>query len=249
MNTPGTGATGFRLSGDGPARRLTHPLLDPVPGVAHGFTVVGSDLDTAIAAAAGRPLPVFTVRQVHGSGIVSLEPGAVPFRPEPEADALLSSRTGEALAVRVADCVPILIADPRAGLVGAVHAGWRGTVAGILAKALDAFTRAGSRAADRIVVLGPHIRRECFEVGPEVVEAFRSARPPEEVAAAVDRSGVRPHVDLEAANRQQAIAAGVPAAAVGGVGLCTVCRPDLLESYRRSRGSPGRMAGFIARIA
>jgi len=143
--------------------------------------------------------------------------------------------------------VPILVADPVAGLVGAVHAGWRGTVAGVLTRALAGFAHRGSRIADLRVVFGPHIGRCCFEVGPEVVEAFRRAFP--DAGGIVLETTPKPRIDLEAANRRLAIAAGVPETSIGAVGLCTVCRPDLLESYRRSRGAPGRMSGFIARLA
>jgi YfiH family protein len=233
-----------RLRGAGEARRLTHPLLEAIPGLAHGFTVRGADLGAAIRDAAGRTLPLHTARQVHGDGLHSIEVDGPPATPPVEADALLTARRGAALAVQVADCVPILVADRAAGLIAAVHAGWRGTVAGVLARTLDAFASRGSHGADLTVVLGPHIGRCCFEVGPEVVEAFRRARPDAE--SAILESSPKPHLDLEEANRRQAQAAGVPPGAIGAIGLCTVCRPDLLESYRRSRGSPGRMSGFIA---
>lgn len=234
------------LRGSGATRRLTHPLLESVPGLAHGFTVKGADLAAAIAEAAGRALPIHTARQVHGDGLIAIDGNAPHAAPAAEADALITADPGAALAVRVADCVPILVADPVAGVVAAVHAGWRGTVAGVLPKALAAFARRGSRPADLRVVLGPHIGRCCFEVGPEVVEAFRRALPG--AGGIVLDTLPKPHIDLEAANRRQAIAAGVPQESIGAVGLCTACRPDLLESYRRSGGSPGRMAGFIARV-
>ncbi len=228
-------------------RRLTHPLLGAIPGLAHGFTVKGADLAAAIGEAAGRALRIHTARQVHGDGVLSIEGDGPPASPPAEADALLTSRRDAALAVQVADCVPILVADPVAGLVGAVHAGWRGTVAGVLTRTLAAFALRGAHPADLRVVLGPHIGRCCFEVGPEVVEAFRRAWP--DTGGIVLEMRPKPRIDLEAANRRQAIAAGVPEASIGAVGLCTVCRPDLLESYRRSRGAPGRMSGFIARVA
>ena len=245
MNDAGSGEG--RLRGSGITRRLTHPLLEAVPGVVHGFTVRGADLAAAVGEAAGRPLPLHTARQVHGNDVLCIDGNGPPAAPPARADALTTARLDAALAVQVADCVPILLADPVAGMVGAVHAGWRGTVSRVLERAIAGFTGRGARPGNLRVVLGPHIGRCCFEVGPEVVEAFRRALP--DVAAVVAETAPKARIDLEAANRAQALLAGVPAAAIGAVGLCTVCRPDLLESYRRSGGAPGRMAGFIARTA
>lgn len=236
-----------RLRGSGAARRLTHRLLESIPGIAHGFTVRGSALATAVADAAGRAIPVHTARQVHGDRVLEIGTLGPPACPPPEGDALLTALPDVALAVGVADCVPVLLADPVAGVVAAAHAGWRGTVAGVLPRAIAGCVDRGARPGNLRVVLGPHIGRCCFEVGPEVVEAFRRALPDD--AAVVVEAAPRARIDLLAANRAQALASGVPAASIGAVGLCTVCRPDLLESYRRSGGAPGRMAGFIARIA
>jgi len=94
------------------------------------------------------------------------------------------------------------------------------------------------------VGLGPSIGVCCFEVGEEVVEALRSADPA--ASSSVRRGAGRPHVDLIDLNRRQALAAGVHDDHIAAAGLCTVCEPDLLESYRRSRGAQGRMIGFAA---
>lgn len=232
------------LSGSGSDRRLRLPLLGKEEGLAHAFTTRGADPARALAAEAGVDLPILALRQVHGTAVQAfegdglLEAGA----PRREGDALITSRRRVALMVSVADCVPILLCDPRSGHLGAVHAGWRGTVAGALRSALRALEARGSRPSDLLVGIGPSIGPCCFEVGPEVIEALRRSDPEAEASITGPAAD---HVDLPGANRRQALRAGVPADRIESSGLCTVCRPDLLESYRRSAGSPGRMAGLI----
>ena len=137
---------------------------------------------------------------------------------------------------RTADCVPLLLADPVRHLVAAVHAGWRGTAAGISRKTVETLCGEwGSNPADLQAVIGPCIGSCCFEVGEEVASQFPGH---------LDRSAPRPHVDLVAANRQQLIAAGVPRAMIESLDFCTVCDPDRFHSFRRD-GGPGRMIAAI----
>jgi len=216
-----------------------------VPELAHAFTVSGSDPAAVATAVASRPLPLWTLRQVHGAVVVAVDDSApaVPPIAAPPGDALMTTRRGAALCVHVADCVPILLADPVSGQIAGVHAGWRGTVAGVLAATLRMFRARGGRAADVRMAMGPAIAACCFEVGEEVVEAFRRGAPG---AGPCILPGPRPRIDLIEANRRQAMALGVAPENIGAAGLCTVCRPDLLDSYRRSGGAPGRMAAIIA---
>lgn len=234
-----------RLVGDGAARRLVLPILEDVPGLAHAFTVSGSETGAVAAAMTSQSVPLFTLRQVHGAVVVAIDDTkpSLPSDPAPTGDALVTTRRGAALCVHVADCVPILLADAASGLVAAVHAGWRGTVAGVLAATLRLFRARGSRTSDVRMAMGPSIGPCCFEVGEEVVEAFRRSAPD---AGPCIVPGPRPRIDLIEANRRQAVALGVDPERIASAGLCTVCRPDLLESYRRSGGAPGRMAGVIA---
>lgn len=236
---------GCRISGSGTTRRLTLPLLTEVTGLVHAFTTRGSLAEEAIAEAAGRPLPLASVRQVHGTEVHALEDTdalAVPGE-RPAGDALITRRRGVALQVSVADCVPVLLCDPVSGWIAAVHAGWRGTVAGAVTSAIRALARRGVRSADLRMALGPSIGPCCFEVGEEVLEAFRRAGLPGIKPASDGRPG---RIDLPESNRWQALRQGVLPETIAASGLCTACRPDLLESYRRSRGSPGRMAAVIA---
>lgn len=238
---------GVRIAGEGRARHLRLALLEGVAGLAHGFTVQGSDPREAIRAAAGHPLPLATLRQVHGAQVRILEKDGPRFEEEPgrpQGDALLTRREGIAVGVATADCVPILIADPESRWLAAVHAGWRGTAQGVLKEAIAALQEQGAPPARLFAGLGPAIGACCFEVGDEVIEALRRADPGAD--AFIRKGRPRARVDLIEANRRQALASGVPRDRIAAAGLCTVCERDLLESYRRSGGAPGRMVGFAA---
>lgn len=164
----------------------------------------------------------------------------------PEADGHLTADPTVALAIQSADCVPVLVADPRLGLVGVAHAGWKGTsleISGVLVRQMNA---AGSRAEDLVALLGPAIGPCCYEVGEEVISVFR-ARFPEgaEFLAPGARAG-HAQIDLAAANAATLRSAGIPAARIYRTGLCTACRTDLFPSWRREGPGCGRMWSVIA---
>jgi hypothetical protein len=179
------------------------------------------------------------VRQVHGARAVRLHR---PGPPVEEADAVVSRTGGLAATVSVADCVPVLIADPATGAVAAVHAGWRGTVARAAAEGVRALAREGARPADLLAAIGPSIGACCYEVSPDL--AARFAR---ELGAEVVRDGPRgPHLDLWGANARVLEAAGVRPEAVEVLSRCTACERDLFFSHRRDAGRTGRQVAFIA---
>lgn len=197
-------------------------------------------------------MPFAALRQVHSAAVRVVgadgpEPGA-RSRPAsdapPEGDALVTRRSGLALVVYVADCAPVLICDERTHALAAVHAGWRGTVAGVLKRAITALGEScGARPIDLRVGIGPCIGGCCFEVGDEVIDALLRADPGA-VGCVLD--GPRRRIDLVEANRRQALECGVVPDRIEAAGLCTMCRADLCESYRRARGRAGRMAALIA---
>jgi len=215
---------------------------------------------------AGRSALV-TLRQCHTDVIHRVDDHPVhPLR----GDALLTRTPGLLLAVQTADCVPILLADRRRHAVAAVHAGWRGTLARLAEKALGRMRMEfDTRAEDVVAALGPAIGSCCYEVGPEVAQAFAAQFPEarEWFAGPFDRlaSGDDPapfpwlsmtppgheepaprvRLDLRAANRRQLENAGVPAAQIVSSALCTACRTDLLFSHRREHGRTGRMMSVI----
>jgi YfiH family protein len=126
-----------------------------------------------------------------------------------------------------------------------VHAGWRGTVAGVLPAAIETLAREyGTAPSDLRIAFGPSIGPCCFEVGPEVAAAF--ALWP---GAVVEQSGRKPHVDLRLTLRQQALGAGVAVEAIDSGAACTMCDPEgRFYSYRRDASRTGQHAGFITRI-
>ncbi len=187
--------------------------------------------------------------QVHGARVLRVRAGDPPeTTAREEADALWSGDSDVGLGVVVADCVPVLIADERTGACAAIHAGWRGTVAGVLANAIRALVEdLGSHPRDLKVALGPAIGACCFEVGPEVAAAFTEALGSAPGVAIAGR-GSKPHVDLRLALRLQIERAGVPALAIEARPECTKCDPERrFASYRRDGRIAGRQVGVIVR--
>lgn len=179
-------------------------------------------------------------KQVHGATIVE---GSASTE-QTEADGLLSFPGGPAVGVRTADCVPILLADRVSGAVAAVHAGWRGVVAGIAPAAVAGL---GSRPASILAAIGPAIGPCCFEVGLEVVDALvDGGAMPEDRRFANGRSGAgKPLVDLRACVAFQLEKNGISKAAIALVGGCTHCDAQY-HSFRRDGAASGRMLAAIA---
>ena len=203
-----------------------------------------------LARAAGAPL--FVAAQVHGVAIARVGVGDTPEDvARLQADGLCSDRADVALAVFVADCIPAIIVDPRTGAFAAVHAGWRGTLAGVLPAAVSALgAHFGSRASDLRVALGPAIGACCFEVGPEVVAAFEAGLPGARAADVIVRelAGGKAHIDLKRVNRLLLERAGVDPAAIDAGPECTSCDQARFFSYRRDKGQTGQHLAFVSRV-
>jgi len=151
----------------------------------------------------------------------------------PVGDALVAAGPGVVLELRTADCLPVLAVEPARGLFAAAHAGWRGTLDGVVPATLEALrSDLGADLAATWVAVGPAIRACCYEVGPEVEGAFRDRFAQAGDWMRTSASG-RPHLDLVLAVRSQAIASGVPATRFLDSGWCTRCRNDRFFSYRR----------------
>ena len=198
-----------------------------------------------LAASGGVPRgSLAAVHQVHGAVVIDPQPCDEEERPR--ADGLVSSDPSLMLTVRVADCAALLIADSRRGAVAAVHAGWRGTAAGIAAAAVARLREPhGSDPRDLVAALGPSIGPCCYTVGEELIDAFRSEAQDDANPDRWFRQGKGLQLDLWTANRDQLEAAGVPAAAIYVSGLCTACHPKWFYSYRREGTAAGRLVGFI----
>ena len=179
---------------------------------------------------------IASVGQVHRAEVVTVrEPGHTP-----EHDGLVTDRRGLLLTTVAADCALVLLADAEAGVVGACHSGWRGTVAGIVGETVRAMEALGARAESVRAYVAPCISAEAFEVGEEVAAQF----PASVVARRPDWP--RPHVDLRAELARQLEASGVRASQTELSRGCTMTETDRFYSYRAEGGTPGRMLGFVA---
>jgi len=201
--------------------------------------------------AVGAAGPLYVARQVHGKVVTRVrgddEPAAVAGV---EADALITDEPGVALGVFVADCIPALFVDARTGAIAAAHAGWRGTIAGVLPAVVRALAdEFGARPADLRVALGPAIGPCCFEVGAEVVREFEAALGSAAGVVTPSPRGVagKWHVDLKGANRLLLARAGVPPEAIDASPDCTCHDGARFFSFRRDRDRTGQQMGVVVR--
>ncbi len=183
------------------------------------------------------------VRQVHGDRVVVV---CAPGSRAEDADAVLSAHPGVAACVSVADCVPILLGDPRSGAVAAVHAGWRGTLAHTAERAVEALAReVSAHPGDLLAAIGPAIGPCCYEVSPDIAQVFRDDLGPR----VAEPRGGSSRVDLWLANELVLRKAGLAGERIEVLGRCTFCEADTFFSHRRDRGRTGRQVGFIAPAA
>lgn len=210
--------------------------------------------------------PLVSLRQIHSDLIhCILEPPTGQLT----GDGLITQTPGILLAIQTADCLPIILVDRRRRAVGVLHAGWRGTVKRIAEKGLGEMQRAfGTKPQDIKAAIGPGIHGCCYQVGPEVRQAFesqfackgelfrevRESDPVREkypllflTARAPGHGELPPKIflDLVEANRQQLIEVGVLARNILASQLCTACSTDLLFSHRAEKGVTGRMMGVV----
>ena len=216
--------------------------------------------------AGGSLWPLITLRQIHSDIIHRVD--SIPGEPR-TGDGLITATPGLLLAIQAADCLPVMLVDPKRRAVGVFHAGWRGTVKRIVEKGVGEMHRCfGSRPRDLKAAIGPGIQGCCYEVGAEVrtkfesqfayaANLFREVKESDPVrekypllfltARAPGHSELptRIFLDLVEANRQQLLAAGVLKKNIDASALCTNCHPDMLFSYRAEKGKTGRMMGVV----
>ncbi|MGH7898777.1 MAG: peptidoglycan editing factor PgeF [Candidatus Binatia bacterium] len=188
------------------------------------------------------PPDVRTLRQVHGRRVLGIDALGDASEPRLEGDGIATDRPGTSVGVWTADCVPVLLVAPAARVAAAIHCGWRGTAAGIVAAALEFLRRWNVTPGDIEAALGPSIGGCCYEVGEEVRDAF-VARAGNELGGIgfATRDG-RLHLDLRSALSEEMRELGVRRSE--RVGPCTSCTPDRLHSYRRSPNT-GRQLSYI----
>ncbi|MEX1063028.1 MAG: peptidoglycan editing factor PgeF, partial [Balneolaceae bacterium] len=173
--------------------------------------------------------------QVHGDSVKVVTKAGM----HPRTDAMITVTRGVALAIQVADCAAVLLADPESHVTGAIHAGWRGAAANIVPKTIQKMTRtASARPEDMLVYIAPCISQHYFEVGPDVASLF----PGQFVNTA---SFSKPHIDLRGFIHQQLLDAGIPEKQIEIDPGCTFRDAPLYYSYRREQEDAGRMLAII----
>jgi YfiH family protein len=178
------------------------------------------------------------VHQIHGGSVAIVD--SAHFENGQQADALLTTDVTKILAIRTADCVPILLSDASGKIVAAVHAGWRGVIADVIPNTI----RQMHQPADHLLAaIGPCISFDSFEVGPEVLDHFLAAFGD---AAPIRRAdNGKGYVDLRQACRLQLLRAGIPQSQIDQTDRCTFRDADEFFSHRRDNGVTGRMAALI----
>jgi YfiH family protein len=199
------------------------------PGSSDQVEMVAVNRGRVAAAMGLEPDALITVHQVHSADVVAVT-GPLPAQ-KPRADAMVTAVPGLGLAMLTADCQPVLLADMRAGVVGAAHAGWRGLLAGVLEATVAAMQGLGADPARIHAAIGPSISQRAYEVGPEVFDAF-TADHPDAARFFAQGTGDRMQLDLPGAGLARLRASGVGRAE--WTRHCTYSDPARFYSYRRS---------------
>jgi polyphenol oxidase len=198
------------------------------------------DMKLAVGIHDGR---IVTMKQVHGDEIVEVKDKTI--KEAGEADGMVTEIPDVFLGVLTADCVPILFVAPREKKVAVVHAGWRGTLAGVAEKLVRLLKHQHGIDPKAVeAALGPAIGSCCYEIGDDVVQPMIT-RWRDSADASIDRRGNRSYLDLRGLNRSILEKAGVPSDQIHQLGPCTSCAKDDFFSYRRERADTGRQVSFI----
>lgn len=204
---------------------------------------VRSNLARLAESAGAKNEAFFVADQVHGRNVHIVREHDTPQSVMSiQADALVTERRGVLLAVRTADCVPVLLRHDL-GPIAAAHAGWRGMVNGVITATLDALSELGALPEGLSAAIGPHICAACFEVGDEVATEFDRTAP----SCVLRESGKKPHVDLGAAAHLQLLESGISPARIERLSGCTFHEPERFFSFRRNQQKTGLHLSFIGR--
>ena len=247
---------------------LTHPALEGLSAIRHGFFTrrggVSEGLYDSLNSGLGSAdvpehvlenrrrmthhlggTAFLTVHQHHSATCIRTRAPWAP-RAAPRADAIVTRTPGLVICAQAADCGPVLFADPKAGVVGAAHSGWKGAFTGVLEATIDAMETEGASRSHIVAVLGPTISARAYEVGPEFVDRFACADSANARFFTPSRRQGHALFDLPAYIGARLRRAGVIA---HDIARCTYGEPDLFFSYRRTthRGEPdyGRLASAI----
>lgn len=205
---------------------------------------VRENVHRAVMALKIGPVPVALAKQVHGTDVLVVD-GGYDLEKRAEADALVSARPGIALGILTADCVPVLLADAEAGVIGAAHAGWRGAVDGVLARTVEAMVALGADASRITAAIGPAIAPESYEVGDEFAETIRCDYP--DAVPFLVAGSEKPHFDVPGMVAAQAEALGI--GTIDRAGGDTYAAPEKYFSHRyatHQETKAGRQISLIA---
>ncbi len=245
-------AIGERVSSVNPALSECGFMSEVIP-IRHFFGTrqVPVDLQSSIQlgeVTIGTPSFPFiaSVKQIHSTRVVVFDgPVKIGVMTEGEADALVTNQPNFLLVVRTADCVPVLLVDHKTGVIGAIHAGWRGAVGGIVPTTIQACVeQCGADVAQMHVAIGPSIGPCCYEVDAPVLELLRKGYP-DWLGVLQETTADKARLDLKKLIWHQILASGIPEHQVERMEHCTSCREDLFFSYRREGKVNGTMLSGI----
>ncbi len=193
---------------------------------------------------------VISLGQIHSTRVLTVDEGSRGFgyyiNTDEKCDGYVTNTTGITLGVKSADCVPILMCDADAGVIGAVHAGWRGTVSGIAAECVRKMADIGAKAANIHVAIGPAIHACCYEVGEDFRDSVIAIAGESFADRFIKRTGEKLHADIISMNREILINSGISDGNIDISEYCTCCHPELFFSHRYSHGLRGTMLSVIA---
>ncbi|MDW7998277.1 MAG: peptidoglycan editing factor PgeF [Thermodesulfovibrio sp.] len=188
------------------------------------------------------PFKIYIPIQKHTDNIQILDNYTEPI----VADSVITDRKNLFIGIKTADCLPVLIFDSKNEVIGAVHAGWRGTAKGILRKTINTMKELyGCDPKNLLIAFGPHIKGCCYEVGDEVIEKMREENSED---GYIFRINGKKHIDIGIANLMQALSAGVKKENIWFSKDCTYCKNNEYASYRFHKEKAGRQYGIIGML-
>jgi len=197
-------------------------------------TALGIDSDTVVSA-----------KQIHSTEVMVVTPENAGLEGV-ECDGFVTRDKGIALCVKIADCVPILFCDEENGVIGACHAGWRGTAGGIATVTVEKMLSLGAEVENIQVAIGPCIHPCCYEVSSDFYEQVSALRGEDFAKRHIKKKNGSMYADLTAMNKELLMGAGIPESNISISDKCTCCEPDLFHSHRATGGVRGTMAALIS---
>jgi len=193
---------------------------------------------------------IVTARQTHSTERCTIESPEQALGPQPECDAMITRMTDVLIGVQTADCQPVLIADTKSGAVAGIHAGWRGTAGRITERTVaDLMLSGGVNPRDCIAALGPTACAECYEVGEDVIERYKSEFGYWRNLLVNFKENGKAHLDIRAANVQQLMFCGFTEDRIHVADFCTMHQNELFFSYRKEgKGMPSQVGRLLSVI-